>query len=61
MTEKRTLKKGDAVLVGPELSTVFNSAMETAQLMAVLSPSVTNAGYEIVDVSNEARGTRCEK
>jgi hypothetical protein len=32
----------------------FNVAAETARLIAVLSPSVTEAGYELVDVSGEA-------
>jgi quercetin dioxygenase-like cupin family protein len=52
---KRTLKKGDAVFIGPGVvHGSFNTATKTAQLMAVLSPAVTDAGYEMVDVSNEA-------
>jgi len=54
-TEKRILKKGDAAFIG--MGTVhgsFNVAAETARLIAVLSPSVTEAGYELVDVSGEA-------
>lgn len=32
----------------------FNTATKTAQLIVVLSPSVTDGGYEMVDVANEA-------
>ena len=54
-TEKRTLKKGDAAFIGPGVvHGSFNTTGKTAQLIAVLSPSVTDAGYEIVEVSNEA-------
>lgn len=54
-TEKRTLKKGDAVFIG--MGTVhgsFNVAADTARLLVVLAPSVTEGGYELVDVSGEA-------
>lgn len=54
-TEKRTLKMGDAVFIGPGVvHGSFNTATKTAQLIAVLSPSVTDSGYEMVDVANEA-------
>ncbi|HXJ38434.1 MAG TPA: cupin domain-containing protein [Bryobacteraceae bacterium] len=54
-TEKRTLKQGDAVFIG--MGTVhgsFNTSAESARLLVVLSPSVTEGGYEVVDLSGEA-------
>ncbi|MBM3888391.1 MAG: cupin domain-containing protein [Verrucomicrobia bacterium] len=54
-TEKRTLKPGDAVFIGPDLvHASFNTGKQTAKLLVVLSPCVGDGGYELDDVANEA-------
>jgi quercetin dioxygenase-like cupin family protein len=54
-TEKRTLKPGDSVFIGPDLvHASFNTGRQTAKLLVVLSPCVGDGGYELVDVSAEA-------
>ena len=54
-TEKRTLKTGDGAFIG--MGTVhgtFNVSEQIARLLVVLSPCVTEGGYEVVDVSGDA-------
>jgi quercetin dioxygenase-like cupin family protein len=54
-TEKRTLKPGDSVFIGPDLvHASFNTGKQTAKLLVVLSPCVGDGGYELVDVAAEA-------
>jgi quercetin dioxygenase-like cupin family protein len=54
-TEKRTLKPGDSVFIGPDLvHASFNTGKQTAKLLVVLSPCVGEGGYELVDVAAEA-------
>lgn len=54
-TEKRTLKPGDSVFIGPDLvHASFNTGKQTAKLLVVLSPCVGDGGYELVDVSADA-------
>ncbi|MBI5684680.1 MAG: cupin domain-containing protein [Verrucomicrobia bacterium] len=53
--EKRTLKPGDSVFIGPDLvHASFNTGKQTAKLLVVLSPCVGDGGYELVDVSADA-------
>ncbi|MCX7826981.1 MAG: cupin domain-containing protein, partial [Verrucomicrobiae bacterium] len=54
-TQKRTLKPGDAVFIGPDLvHASFNTGQQTAKLLVVLSPCVGEGGYELADVAGEA-------
>ena len=52
--EKRILKAGDSVLIDAgEVHASFNDSDEPTRFLAILSPSVGEDGYELVDVSDQ--------
>jgi len=53
--EKRTLKAGDSVFIPADtVHASFNTSGSNAKLLAILGPCVGEAGYQLVDVANEA-------
>ena len=52
--KKRMLGPGDSAFVGRDVvHASFNTGGRAARLLAVLGPSVGQAGYELVDVAGE--------
>jgi len=52
--EKRMLKKGDTVFIGPDvIHATFNVSDKPFRTLAVLGPCVGEAGYELVEVAHE--------
>ena len=52
--KKRILGPGDSAFVGRDVvHASFNTGGQSARLLAVLGPSVGQAGYELVDVAGE--------
>ncbi len=58
-TEKRLLGSGDAAFIDRDtVHASFNTGKTTARLLAILGPAVGEAGYELVDVSEETPWVR---
>lgn len=54
-TEKQVLRPGDSVFIPPGLvHASFNTGDQPAALLVTLGPSAGEAGYEVVEVGNEA-------
>ena len=54
-TNKQILKPGNAIFIEPDVvHASFNTGKQTAKLLVVLAPCVSEGGYELVDVSTEA-------
>lgn len=52
--EKRILRPGDSVFIGPGVvHASFNAGERTAKMLAVLGPCVGSEGYELVDVADQ--------
>ena len=53
--EKQMLKPGDSIFIDADIvHASFNTGSQTAKLMVVLGPSVGEAGYEVVEVGDQA-------
>jgi quercetin dioxygenase-like cupin family protein len=54
-TERRTLTPGDAVFIPRDVvHASFNTTTRPAKVLALLSPSMGDAGYESVEVAGDA-------
>ena len=54
-TEKRRLGPGDAAFIDRDtVHASFNTGGKNVRLLAILGPAVGEAGYELVDVSEDA-------
>src|SRR5271165_2010157 len=52
--EKRILRSGDSVFIGPDVvHASFNAGDRTAKLLAILGPCIGSEGYELVDVAGQ--------
>jgi quercetin dioxygenase-like cupin family protein len=52
--EKRRLRAGDSVFIGPDVvHASFNVSERNAKLLAILGPCVGPDGYELVDVADQ--------
>jgi quercetin dioxygenase-like cupin family protein len=52
--EKRILRPGDSVFIGPDVvHASFNVGERTAKMLAVLGPCIGSDGYELVDVADQ--------
>ena len=54
-TENKILKKGDSAFIPKGMvHASFNVSAEPVKALAILGPCITEEGYELVDVSNQA-------
>lgn len=54
-TESKILKKGDSAFIPKGIvHASFNVSTETVKALAILGPCITEEGYELVDVSDQA-------